>query len=172
MFNLAYCYKVNTMSTGTTNQRMKNNVKQIKILVIEDSADHWMLMKSALEQCIPEMNPVYVNKPEEALELLSEWSTQEWELPKLIFQDLYMPAREDGWHLLKQIKTLSSSCNRIPVVMLSSSDNRTDIVEAYQRGVASYLIKPTAFTDWLTYFRELRTYWLDTVTLPPVRFSI
>ncbi|GAB4044263.1 response regulator [Spirosoma jeollabukense] len=151
---------------------MRNKIKQVKVLFIEDSADHRTLMKSALQQCIPEVNPVFVDKPEEALDLLNEWNTQEWELPKLIFQDLYMPNREDGWHLLQQIKALSSSCNRIPVVMLSSSNSHTDIVDAYQRGVASYLVKPTVFREWLDYFNELRTYWVDTVTLPPVRFTI
>lgn len=160
------------MSTETTHKRLRHNTKQVKVLIIEDSADHSVLMKSALHHCIPEVNPVFVDKPEEALELLYEWSTQEWELPKLIFQDLYLPSREDGWHLLEQIKTMSPSCNRVPVVMLSSSDNRADIVDAYIRGVASYLVKPTDFSDWLTYFKELRTYWIDTVTLPPVRFSI
>ncbi|CAN5384659.1 response regulator [soil metagenome] len=160
------------MSIETTHKRLRHNTKQVKVLVIEDSADHSVLMKSALHQCIPEVNPVFVDNPGEALELLNEWSTQEWELPKLIFQDLYLPSREDGWHLLQQIKTMSPSCNRVPVVMLSSSDNRADIVDAYIRGVASYLVKPTDFADWLTYFKELRTYWIDTVTLPPVQFSI
>ncbi|SFC88060.1 response regulator [Spirosoma endophyticum] len=160
------------MPIETTHNRLRYNVKQVKVLVIEDSADHSVLMKSALQQCIPEVTAVFVDNSEEALELLNEWSTQEWELPKLIFQDLYLPSREDGWHLLEQIKTMSPSCNRVPVVMLSSSDDRTDIVDAYIRGVASYLVKPTDYADWLTYFKELRTYWIDTVTLPPVQFSI
>lgn len=160
------------MSVETTYQRLRTNAKSIKILVIEDSADHWLLMKKAMQQCLPEANPVHVSSPEEAMELLSEWSTQEWELPKLIFQDLYLPSREDGWHLLKQIKTMTTSCKRIPVVMLSSSDIHIDVADAYRRGIASYLVKPVDFSGWLAYFKELRTYWLDTATLLPVHFSL
>lgn len=160
------------MSVETTYQRLRSNTKSIKVLVIEDSADHWLLMKKAMQQCIPEASPVYVSSPEEALELLHEWSTQEWELPKLIFQDLYLPTREDGWHLLKQIKTMTTSCKRIPVVMLSSSNTHIDVADAYRRGIASYLVKPVDFSGWLTYFKELRTYWLDTAALLPVHFSL
>lgn len=160
------------MSIETTYQRLRHNAKQIKILIIEDSADHWVLMSKALKQCMPEAEPIRVSNSQQTLELLSAWSTQEWEMPKLIFQDLYLPTREDGLELLQQIKNIAPSCSRVPIVMLSSSENRTDIVEAYQQGIASYLVKPADFTNWLAYFEELRTYWWDTVTLPPVQFSI
>lgn len=160
------------MSIETTQQRTRGNFKPIKVLVIEDSVDHWLLMKKAMQQCLPEACPVYVSSPEQALTLLDEWSTQEWELPKLIFQDLYLPTREDGWNLLKQIKTMTTSCNRIPVVMVSSSNTHTDIVSAYHRGIASYLIKPVDFSGWINYFKELRAYWLETAALLPVHFSL
>ena len=156
----------------TTTNRVQKQAKQVKILVIEDNTDHWVLMRKALQECIPEANPVHVTNSEQALDLLNEWNTQEWELPKLIFQDLYLPAREDGWHLLQQIKTMAPACSRIPIVMLSSSNDRTDVIESYQHGVASYLVKPANFMEWLTYFNELRTYWWDTVTLPTVQFSV
>ncbi|UFH53323.1 response regulator [Spirosoma sp. KNUC1025] len=148
------------------------NFKRAKVLIIEDSADHWMLIRNAMERYLPEINPVHVDTSEKALTLLQDWSTQEWEIPKLIFQDLYLPNRENGWHLLEQIKSMAAPCNRIPVVMLSSSNNRADIEEAYLRGSASYLVKPTNFETWLTYFRELRAYWWETVTLPPMQFSL
>ena len=160
------------MSIELSHQRTRSNSKSIKVLVIEDSADHWLLMKKAMQQCLPEASPVYVSSSEQALTLLDEWSTQEWELPKLIFQDLYLPTREDGWKLLRQIKAMTTSCNRIPVVMLSSSDTQTDIVDAYHRGIASYLVKPVDFSGWIAYFKELRAYWLDTASLLPVHFSL
>ena len=172
MPKLAYCFIQLTMSIENTYKQLRGNVKPVKILVIEDSVDHWILIKKAMQQCLPGANPIHVNTPEQALELLYDWSTQEWELPKLIFQDLYMPTREDGWHLLNQIKTMAPSCNRIPVVMLSASDSYADILEAYQRGIASYLVKPTDFDGWLAYFKELHAYWWETVTLPPVQFSV
>lgn len=153
-------------------ETIRANFNRAKVLVIEDSADHWTLIKRAMAQILPEVTPVPVNTPDQALALLSEWCIQEWEMPKLILQDLYLPDRADGWYLLERIKAMAAPCNQIPVVILSSSNYRADIEEAYQRGSASYLIKPTDFAEWLTYFRELRTYWWETVTLPPMQFSL
>jgi CheY-like chemotaxis protein len=148
------------------------NFKRAKILVIEDNEDHWTLIKNAMQHCLPEVTPVWAQTLDQAMELLNDWSIQEWELPKLILLDLYMPAREDGWHLLKQIKTMPALCSQIPIVMLSASDDPEDITDAYQHGSSSYMVKPTDFAGWLTYFQELRNYWWETVTLPPMRFSV
>ncbi len=160
------------MLLSKNHETIKANFNRAKVLVIEDNVDHWTLMKNAMQQCLPEVTPVRVDTPDQALALLSDWRTQEWEIPKLILQDLYLPDRTDGWFLLEQIKAMPSPCNQIPVVVLSSSDNRTDIEEAYRRGSASYLVKPTNFAQWLAYFQELRVYWWETVTLPPIQFSV
>ena len=154
------------------NERTRNNFKLAKILIIEDNADHWMLIKNAMEQCLPEIKLVHADSPEQTLKLLQEWSIQEWELPKLILQDLYIPNREDGWQLINQIKAMASPCSRIPLILLSFSNDLVDIQEAYQCGVASYLIKPLNFPDWVNFFKELRTYWWETATLPPIQFSV
>ncbi|GAB4040753.1 response regulator [Spirosoma gilvum] len=151
---------------------MRDNFKRAKVLVIDDSADHWMLIKKAMQQCLSEVTLVHVSDEQQTLDLLQEWSTQEWELPQLILQDLYIPTREAGWQLLAQIKAMGPTVNRIPLVMFSSSDNQDDIEYAYQAGVSSYLIKPVEYSDWVAYFTELRAYWWETVTLPPVQFTI
>ena len=148
------------------------NFKRARILVIEDNEDHWILIKNAIQHCLPEVTPTWAQTSDQAMDLLNDWSIQEWELPKLILQDLYMPSREDGWHLLKQIRGLPAPGSQIPIIMLSASDHPADITDAYQRGSSSYMVKPTDFTGWLTYFQELRNYWWETVTLPPMRFSV
>jgi len=103
--------------------------------------------------------------------LLYEWNHQEWELPKLILLDLYLPTNEAGWELLMHIKGMRSPINWIPVVVLSSSANGDDILKAYRLGASSYLVKPYRISDWFTYFRELKTYWWETASLPPLRFT-
>jgi CheY-like chemotaxis protein len=92
-------------------------------------------------------------------------------MPKLILLDLYLPERNDGWQVLSEIRALTAPCNQVPVVMLSSSNVQADITEAYRRGSSSYLVKPTAYSEWLDYFKQLRTYWWETVTLPPMRLA-
>lgn len=151
---------------------VRANFKGAKLLVIEDSDDHWMFIKSALQYSLPEVTAVRVTTSEQALGLLNDWCIQEWEMPKLIIQDLYLPSREMGWQLLEHIKSLPAPASHIPVVIMSSSEYKSDITESYQRGSSSYLIKPRRFTEWIAYFKELRAYWWETVTLPPMHFSI
>ncbi|GAB4030856.1 response regulator [Spirosoma gilvum] len=160
------------MLPTTYYEQIRSNFKQPKLLIIENSAHHWTLIRKAMQQCLPEVTLVHVNTPGQAVGLLRDWSTQEWELPKLILQDVFLPTREDGWNLLRQIKAMPSACNRIPVVILSSSSHPADVEEAYQQGIASYLIKPVDLRGWLTYFMALRSYWWETATLPPIQFSV
>lgn len=154
------------MNTSRTQQ------KKVKVLVIEDNNDHWTLMQKAMEQSFAEALPIRVSSAKEALTLLEDWLLEEWEMPKLILQDLYLPNNEDGLSFIRRIKAMPLSCNRIPIVMLSSSSIRTDITEAYQLGVASYALKPTDFQGWLTLLNDLRFYWLETVTLPTTHYSL
>ncbi|GAB3966590.1 response regulator [Spirosoma terrae] len=160
------------MAALTKYEHLRGNFKRAKLLVIEDNDDHWTLIRNAINQSLPELMYVRASNSAMALELLQSWTIEEWELPKLILQDLYVPTREEGWNLVKEIKEMSPVCNRIPLVMFSSSQDPDDVNEAYQLGVSSYLVKPLDFSDWLAYFKQLRSYWWDTVTLPPVQFSV
>lgn len=146
--------------------------KKVKVLVIEDNDDHWVLMEKAMASSFAEASPIRVASAEEGLKLLEDWLLEEWEMPKLILQDLYLPDNEDGLGFIRRIKDMPLSCNRIPIVMLSSSSIRTDITEAYQLGVSSYALKPVDFQGWLTLFNDLRFYWLETVTLPTTHYSL
>ena len=153
------------------NDTVRANFKRARILVVEDNDDYWVLIQRAMLQVLPEVMPVRATNHVEAKKLLVEWSRDEWEMPKLVLLDLYLPERKDGWQVLEDIRGLSAPCNQVPVVMLSSSDVQADITEAYRRGSTSYLIKPTVYTEWISYFKQLRTFWWETVTLPPMRMA-
>ena len=149
---------------------IKTNFRQANVLVIEDNNDHWVIIKQAMQAGLPEVRPVWASTPQQAISLLEACHNQEWDLPQLIFQDLYLPERRDGWALLRHIKAMPAPYNQIPIVMLSSSVTNADITEAYQFGISSYLVKPTGFEEWIAYFQDLRTYWWETVTLPPLQY--
>ncbi|SOD89988.1 response regulator [Spirosoma fluviale] len=160
------------MKSNNEQVKIKANFNLAKVLVIDDSDDHWHLIQKALKTCLPEVASVRAASPQQALTLLKEWETQEWELPKQILLDLYLPDRKDGWGILQQIKAMPAPLNQIPIVMLSSSTDNYDILEAYQLGVSSYLVKPGSYDEWLAYFQELRAYWWETTTLPPLQFTV
>jgi CheY-like chemotaxis protein len=156
----------------STNPALRDNFRNANLLIIEDNPDHGKLMKDSIGQCLPEVNTALVSSEAEALVFLNQCRTEEWNYPKLILLDLYLPERQNGWRLLEKIKAMPAAMGKIPVVLLSQSSNQQDILEAYQRGCSSYLVKPRLAADWLRYFQSLRTYWWETVTLPKIEISL
>ncbi len=157
------------MAYSHDRETAKTNFKNARILVVEDNDDYWVLIRRAMLQVMPEVKPIRAASRQQAQEMLIEWSRDEWEMPKLVLLDLYLPQRDEGWQVLSAIRDLSAPCNLVPVVMLSSSVEQADISEAYSRGSSAYLVKPTDFSEWLDYFGQLRTYWWETVRLPVMR---
>jgi len=78
--------------------------------------------------------------------------------PKVVLLDLKLP-KIDGLELLKRIKS-DPRTKSIPVVVLTSSKEHSDIVESYQLGVNSYIVKPVDFERFVTAVQELGMYWL------------
>jgi two-component system response regulator len=78
--------------------------------------------------------------------------------PKLILLDLKLP-KVDGIEGLRQTKT-DPRTKMIPIVVLTSSKEERDIVESYQLGVNSYMVKPVDFAQFTESVRSLGLYWL------------
>jgi two-component system, response regulator len=79
------------------------------------------------------------------------------ERPKLILLDLKLP-KVDGLAVLKRLKG-DIRTRSIPVVMLTSSREQRDIVESYNFGVNSYIVKPVNFERFSDAVRKLGLYW-------------
>jgi len=84
--------------------------------------------------------------------------------PGLILLDLKMP-RMDGHTALRHLKA-DPELRRIPVVVLTTSDNRADQLESYENGAASYITKPVTFAALVHVVSTLSQYWTVIVTLP------
>lgn len=78
---------------------------------------------------------------------------------RVIFLDLKLP-RVNGLDVLRRLKTHPAT-RKIPVVVLSSSQEERDVVESYQLGVNSYVVKPMDFDAFATSVRVLCQYWLQ-----------
>ncbi|MCX5893143.1 MAG: response regulator [Deltaproteobacteria bacterium] len=79
-------------------------------------------------------------------------------LPKAIFLDLKLP-KMSGLEVLNQIKQ-DKRTHLIPVVMLTSSQEESDILESYKLGVNSYMVKPVDYDEFSQVVGDLGVYWL------------
>jgi two-component system response regulator len=85
--------------------------------------------------------------------------------PRVILLDLKLP-KVDGLEVLQRIKTDPRTC-LIPVVVLTSSREQCDIIESYQLGVNSYIVKPVDFAQFTESMRQLGLYWV-LLNQPPI----
>lgn len=77
--------------------------------------------------------------------------------PKVVLLDLKLP-KVDGLEVLQRVKSDPRTC-MIPVVVLTSSREDRDIIESYQLGVNSYIVKPVDFEQFTEAVRQLGLYW-------------
>ncbi len=144
------------------------NMDEFEILLVEDNPTDAELTTRALKRKNLANRLVWVKDGEEALDFIfakgqfAERSPED--LPRLILLDLRMP-KVDGLEVLKAIKA-DESTRKIPVVVLTSSQEDKDVVESYKLGVNSYVSKPVEFDEFLEAVSTLGLYWM-LINKPP-----
>jgi len=139
------------------------------ILLVEDNPDDVKLTKRALRDNKIANELVVVSDGVEAMEYLDRACTAAAEgtgtLPSVILLDLKLP-RLDGLETLQQIRA-DERLKLLPVVVLTSSNEETDILKSYDHGANSYIRKPVDFGEFTEAVRELELYWLLLNEPPP-----
>lgn len=135
---------------------------EVEILIVEDREEDIELALRAFKKHNIANNIQVVKDGDKALEFIfarGEFSDRkENQQPKLILLDLKLP-KVDGLKVLREIKTNERS-KIIPVVVLTSSDEDTDINEAYRLGANSYIVKPVNFDNFVKAVTTMGLYWL------------
>lgn len=143
---------------------MPDNARSI--LLVEDDPDHELLTIRALRKACVQNEIVVARDGEEAVAtLLSTSASERLPLPQVVLLDLKLP-KIDGLEVLRRIRQDERTC-MLPVVILTSSDEETDLVRSYKLGVNSYIRKPVSFTEFAEATRQLGMYWLGLNECPP-----
>jgi DNA-binding response OmpR family regulator len=131
------------------------------ILLVEDNADDEMLTQRALQKHNISNEVVVARDGAEALEVLANADA----LPELVLLDLKLP-KIDGLEVLKRLRAAERT-RLLPVVILTSSREESDVVTGYRLGANSYVRKPVDFEHFLEAVRQLGLYWLVLNEPPP-----
>ena len=142
-------------------------IQEQMILLVEDNDDDAELAVRAFHRAKVTNPLVRVRDGVEALEFVfheGAFGQRSGGQPKLILLDLKMP-RLGGIEVLRRLKA-DDQTKVIPVVMLTSSAEERDIVESYQLGVNSYLVKPVNFAAFTDVIAQTGLYWAVMNRLP------
>jgi len=132
------------------------------ILLAEDNENDALLMRHAFKKAGISNPLVRVRDGEEAIDYLAGNGVfadrSAYPFPALLLLDLKMP-RRDGFEVLEWIK--AAPCfRRLPVTVLTSSDQQLDIERAHAIGATSYLQKPNEFYDLVALLKTLQINWM------------
>ncbi len=137
-------------------------MKKKVILLVEDNSDDEVLTLRALKSNKIANEIVVARDGAEALDYLFATGTHAGRdasiQPQVILLDLDLP-KVGGLEVLKRIRGREST-RSLPVVVLTSSSEETDLVRSYAIGANSFIRKPVDFTQFVDAVRQLGMYWL------------
>jgi len=131
-----------------------------RILLAEDSPEDVELTLSALSENRLANEVVTVGDGAEALDYLykrGRYADRAGGLPSVVLLDIKMP-KVDGLEVLRRIRS-DPAMATLPVVMLTSSREESDIIESYKHHVNAYVVKPVAFPDFVEAIKSLGLFW-------------
>ncbi len=144
-----------------------DRTQPVTILLVEDNPDHAELTQRALESGGMPSQIVWARDGEEALDFLywrGAWADSGTPRPGLILLDVKLP-KVDGHKVLRQIKQ-DPDLQRIPIVMLTTSERDDEVSDAFRAGANSWVTKPVRFTEFMEKVKTVKLYWLLTNRLP------
>jgi CheY-like chemotaxis protein len=135
---------------------------RIEILLVEDNADDAELTLRTLRKNHVANRVLVLTDGQEAVDYLigdgPDVKGSAADLPRVIMLDLKLP-KVDGIEVLRRIRG-DDRTKLIPVVVLTSSNQESDLVRTYELGVNSYIVKPVDFSQFAATVRDVGLYWL------------
>ena len=137
----------------------------IEILLVEDTESDADRTINALRDGKVRNRVVWVQDGEQALDLLHQaGSFARARRPDLILLDWYLP-KINGWDVLEHIKG-DPDLKRIPVVIMTTSDQERDVLKVYNLHANCFVNKPVDVREFINVVRSIEDFWLTIVKLP------
>ncbi|MBP6897341.1 MULTISPECIES: response regulator [Pseudacidovorax] len=138
------------------------------ILLVEDDKRDLELTLMALERSQLANEVITVRDGAQALAYLNqegEFADRGTGNPAVILLDLKLP-KVDGLEVLEQVRA-NPSLRSVPVVMLTSSQQESDVLRSYELGVNAYVVKPVDFKQFVSAIADLGVFWAVLNEPPP-----
>ena len=137
--------------------------QEVEVLLVEDNPNDAELTLRALRQHNLANAVHWVKDGAEALDFLFcegayAGRSSAVAAPKLVLLDVHMP-KVDGIEVLRRVRS-DERTKMLPVVIMTSSNQDRDIIESYQLGVNSYIVKPVRFDAFVDTAARVGMYWL------------
>jgi CheY-like chemotaxis protein len=135
--------------------------EEVEILLVEDNALDAELTMRALKHGGLANKLLWVKDGQQALDYLfrqGDYEHRSDTVPRIVMLDLKMP-KVDGIEVLRAIKARERT-RRIPVVVMTSSEEEQDVTRTYELGVNSYVVKPVDFNALAEFASHAGYYWL------------
>jgi two-component system, chemotaxis family, response regulator Rcp1 len=137
---------------------------KINVLLVEDNPADVALLEEVFLDSMLQYDFSVVRDGEEALRYLKQKTQPATRLPHLILLDMNLP-KINGLEVLKRIKHHPDT-RQIPVILLTTSSSKTDILAAYQNYASCYITKPVTLDKLCDCVRQIEDFCLKYISLP------
>lgn len=140
--------------------------KIFQVLLVEDNLGDIRLTMEAFKEGIYEHQIHVAHDGVEALNYLrNETDNSQYQRPDIILLDLNLP-KKDGREVLEDLK-LDDDLKRIPVIVLTTSNAESDILQSYNLHANCYIKKPVDLDEFIRVVQSLEKFWFEHVVIPP-----
>ena len=166
-------YLIRPLGGGSVGARVvncgMNRMTELRnILLAEDNPNDVELTLSGLAELRLANEVTVVRDGAEALDYLhvrGKFASRHDGNPAVILLDLKMP-KVDGLEVLREVKS-NEQLRSIPVVMLTSSAQESDLVKSYRLGVNAYVVKPVNYREFINAIKQVGAFWAVVNEPPP-----